>query len=75
MMYKGVRCRLAVCRIMGEDRHALFYVDAPDQQTMLNAGFDEIHYGLWAKILTDAEYQEIISQLDRSPEQKNNMIG
>ena len=51
---------------MGENRPALFYIDAPDQQTMIDAGFDEIHYGLWAKILTDDEYNEIINKLDQS---------
>ncbi len=59
LIYKGVLCRLATYRIMGENRPALFYIDAPDQQTMLDAGFDEIHYGLWVKILTDEEYEEI----------------
>ena len=29
---------------------------------MLDAGFDEIHYGLWARILTDEEYEEIIER-------------
>ena len=51
---------------MGENKPALFYIDAPDQQTMIDAGFDEIHYGLWAKILTDDEYNEIINKLDQS---------
>ena len=66
LMYKGVLCRLATYRIMGENKPALFYIDAPDQQTMIDAGFDEIHYGLWAKILTDDEYNEIINKLDQS---------
>ncbi len=65
LIYKGVLCRLATYRIMGENRPALFYIDAPDQQTMIDAGFDEIHYGLWAKILTDDEYNEIINKLDQ----------
>ena len=66
LIYKGVLCRLATYRIMGENKPALFYIDAPDQQTMIDAGFDEIHCGLWAKILTDDEYNEIINKLDQS---------
>ena len=66
LIYKGVLCRLSTYRIMGENKPALFYIDAPDQQTMIDAGFDEIHYGLWAKILTDDEYNEIINKLDQS---------
>ncbi len=58
--YKGVLCRLATYRTMGENKPALYYIDAPDQKTMLEAGFNEIHYGLWAKILTEEEYEEII---------------
>ncbi len=58
--YKGVLCRLASCRIEGADKQALFYIDAPDQQTMLAAGFDEIHYGLWVKLLTQDEYETIV---------------
>lgn len=57
--YRGVLCRLGTYRVKGEDRPALYYIDAPDQQTMFDAGFDEVHYGLWAKILTDEEYSEI----------------
>ena len=64
IIYKGVFCRLATYRIMGENRPALFYIDAPDQQTMLDAGFDEVHYGLWAKILTEEEYREIVNKLN-----------
>ncbi len=45
---------------MGEDKPVLFYKNAPDQKTMLDAGFEEVHYGLWAKILTDKEYEEVI---------------
>ena len=44
--YKGVLCRLATYRVMGEDKPALYYISAPDQQTMLDAGFEEAHYGL-----------------------------
>lgn len=64
IIYKGVFCRLATYRVMGENRPALFYIDAPDQKTMLDAGFDEVHYGLWAKILTDEEYGEIVKKLN-----------
>lgn len=68
LIYKGVLCRLATYRTMGENRPALFYIDAPDQHTMLAAGFDELHYGLWVKLLTDEEYKEITDNLNRSPE-------
>ena len=33
--YKGVLCRLGTYRIMGEDKPALYYIDSPDQETML----------------------------------------
>ena len=62
LLYKGVLCRLATYRIMGENRPALFYIYAPNQKTMLDAGFEEIHYGLWVKILTDVQYKEIIDE-------------
>lgn len=26
---------------------------------MLKAGFDEVHYGLWVKLLSDSEYEKI----------------
>ncbi len=68
LIYKGVLCRLAAYRTMGENKPALYYIDAPDQQTMFNAGFDELHYGLWVKLLTDEEYKEITDNLNRSPE-------
>ena len=35
LYYKGVLCRLGTYREMGEDIPALYYIDAPNQQTML----------------------------------------
>lgn len=58
--YKGVLCRLGTYRIMGEDKNALFYIDAPNQETVLKAGFEEINNGLWVKVLTDEEYRKIV---------------
>lgn len=58
--YKGVLCKLGTYRIKGEDKPALYYLDSPNQEMMFKAGFDEVHYGLWVKILTDKEYEEII---------------
>lgn len=68
MIYKGVLCRLSTYRTMGENRPALYYIDSPDQKTMLDAGFDEVRYGLWVKLLTDEEYEEICSKLEPEPE-------
>lgn len=61
--YKEVLCRVGTYRVMGEDKPALYYVDSPDQETMLKAGFNEVQKGLWVKILTDKEYKEIIQSL------------
>ena len=35
--YKGVLCNLATYRVMGEDKPALYYIDSPDQETMLKS--------------------------------------
>ena len=35
--YKGVLCNLATYRVMGKDKPALYYIDSPDQETMLKA--------------------------------------
>lgn len=59
--YKGVLCNLALFRDMGETKPALYYIDSPDQETMLKAGFNEVHYGLWIKILEDEEYDEVLA--------------
>ena len=40
--YKGVLCNLATYRVMGEDKPALYYIDSPDQETMLKAGLNKI---------------------------------
>ena len=37
--YKGVLCNLATYRVMGEDKPALYYIDSPDQETMLKGDF------------------------------------
>lgn len=57
--YKGVLCNLGTYRVMGKDRSALYPVALSDDE-MLNEEFDEVHYGLWAKVLSDEEYQEIV---------------
>ena len=62
--YKGVLCKLGTYRVMGEDKPTLYFIDSPNQETMLKAGFDELHYGLWGKILTDEEYEEIVRKLN-----------
>ena len=50
--YKGVLCNLATYRVMGEDKPALYYIDSPDQETMLKAGFVDVQPCLWVKVLT-----------------------
>lgn len=57
--YKGVLCNLATYRVMGEDRPALYPVDFSEEEIFYRE-FNEVHYGLWAKILSDEEYQEIV---------------
>ncbi len=70
--YKGVLCNLATYRVMGEDRPALYYISSPDQETMLKAGFEEVHYGLWAKILSDEEYQKIVDVITKNEQENSN---
>ncbi|MBP3800414.1 MAG: hypothetical protein J6I85_00025 [Clostridia bacterium] len=57
--YKGVLCRLGIYRVNRGDKPTLYYISAPDDETMYKAGFKELHYGLWGKVLTDEEYNEI----------------
>lgn len=64
--YKGVLCKLGIYRLMGEDKPVLYYIDSPDQKTMLDAGFIDIHYGLWVKILSNEEYNEIVELLNNN---------
>lgn len=63
--YKGVLCNLSTYRVMGEDRPALYPVALPENE-VLNGEFDEVHYGLWAKILSDEEYQKIVDAIAKS---------
>lgn len=57
--YKEVLCRLGTYRVNGEDKPTLYYIASHDDQTMYKAGFEELHYDLWGKVLTDGEYKEI----------------
>ena len=59
LYYKGILCNLAAYREMGEDRPALYPVVLSDDE-IFNAEFNEVHYGLWVKVLSDEEYQEIM---------------
>ncbi|MFG6320298.1 MAG: hypothetical protein K1W41_01780 [Lachnospiraceae bacterium] len=58
ILYKGILCNLSTYRVMGEDRPALYPVTQSSDEIFYKE-FDEVHYGLWAKVLTDEEYQEI----------------
>lgn len=57
--YKGVLCRLTEYRVMGKAVPVLSYISSPDQDTMLRAGFSEVQNGLWLKMLSQAEREEI----------------
>lgn len=58
--YKGILCNLSTYRVMNEDRPALYPVTLSNDEIFYKE-FDEVHYGLWAKVLTDEEYQEIVN--------------
>lgn len=65
--YKGILCNLATYRVMGEDRPALYPVTlSNDDNDIFYKEFAEVHYGLWAKVLTDEEYQEIVDVVTKN---------
>ncbi len=68
LYYRGVLCKTGSYRVTGEDRPALFYISCPNQETMFAAGFTEVRYGLWLKLLSDAEYREILDAIEDEPE-------
>ena len=63
--YKGILCNLGTYRAMGEDRPALYPV-TPSNDEIFYKEFDEVHYGLWAKVLTDEEYHEIVDAVAKN---------
>ena len=63
--YKGILCNLATYRVLGEDRPALYPVTQSNDDIFYEE-FDEVHYGLWAKVLTDEEYQEIVDAVTKN---------
>lgn len=65
--YKGILCRLGSYRVMGEDKPALYCVDAPNDQMVYDAGFTEAHMaGPWVKLLADDEYRKIMAEERRT---------
>ena len=63
--YKGVLCRLAEYRATGKAVPVLSYISSPDQETMLRAGFTEVRNGLWLKVLTEAEFEEVAAEFEK----------
>lgn len=63
--YKGVLCRLAEYRATGKAVPVLSYISSPDQDTMLRAGFTEVRNGLWLKVLTEAEFEEVAAEFEK----------
>ena len=64
--YKGVLCRLTEYRAIGKSAPALSYISSPDQETMLRAGFTEVRNGLWLKVLTEEEFEEVAAEFEKS---------
>lgn len=64
--YKGVWCRLTEYRAAGKVVPVLSYISSPDQETMLRAGFTEVRNGLWLKVLTEAEFEEVAAEFEKS---------
>ena len=63
--YKGVLCRLAEYRATGKAVPVLSYISSPDQDTMLRAGFTETQNGLWLKVLTEEEFEEVAAEFEK----------
>ena len=63
--YKGVLCRMTEYRAMGKTAPALSYISSPDQETMLRAGFTEVRNGLWLKVLTEEEFEEVAAEFEK----------
>lgn len=57
--YKGILCNLSTYRVMNEERPALYPVTQSNDKVFYQE-FDEVHYGLWVKVLSDEEYHEIV---------------
>ena len=51
--------------MMGNTAPALSYISSPDQETMLRAGFTEVRNGLWLKLLTEDEFEEVAAEFEK----------
>lgn len=65
IVYKGVLCNTGYERIMGENVPALFLLDSPNLEKMIEAGFEEIQYGRWVKLLTETEFKEVLDLIEK----------
>lgn len=63
--YKGVLCCLTEYRVMRKTAPALSYISSTDQETMLRAGFTEVRNGLWLKVLTEDEFEEVAAEFEK----------
>lgn len=50
---------------MGENVPALFLLDSPNLEKMIEAGFEEIQYGRWVKLLTETEFKEVLDLIEQ----------
>ena len=50
---------------MGESVPALFLLDSPNSEKMYEAGFEEMHYGRWVKLLTETEFKEVLDLIEK----------
>ncbi|OUQ17923.1 hypothetical protein B5E82_08925 [Lachnoclostridium sp. An138] len=65
IVYKGVLCETGYERIMGESVPALFLLDSPNSEKTYEAGFEEMHYGRWVKLLTETEFKEVLDLIEK----------
>lgn len=51
---------------MGKNVPALFFLDSPNPEKMIEAGFEEIQYGRWIKLLTETEFKEVLELIEKN---------
>lgn len=67
--YKNCRCRYGTYRVGGEEKPVFYLLDNPTDVSIYEAGFEEVHYGLWCHFLDNEEIEKMnryIKKLDKS---------
>lgn len=63
--YNKCKCKYGTYRVGGEDKPVFYLWESPPEVNVFELGFQEVHYGLWCRFLSDEENEKMKAYFKR----------